>query len=357
MSLETLGFCEALRCAFAAVPAYQHAVPARISAVHREQYRVLTAAGSGEARLAGRLRKQADPTAWPVTGDWVALHGGGAGELGTIVGVLPRRSLLVRKRPDQPAEPQPMAANVDVAIIVSSLDGDFEPRRIERALALIWEAGAEPVIALTKLDLCPDPSAQLALLAQVAHGCAVHAVSAHTGHGMSELEAHLRPGRTLALLGSSGVGKSTLVNRWLGAEHMATRAARSGDDKGRHTTTHRELFVLASGAMLIDTPGMRELGLWDASSGHKTAFAEVEQHAARCRFGDCTHEREPGCEVRAAVERGELDPARLASYRKLQRELAHTERAHDARARSEHQRALRSLQRQHTRAQRARSRD
>jgi ribosome biogenesis GTPase len=357
MSLDSLGWSEAFRSAFADVSAYANAVPARISAVHREQYRVLTAAGSGEARLAGRLRKHADPLAWPVTGDWVALHSSGAGELGTIVGVLPRRSLLVRKRPEAPAQPQPMAANVDVAIIVSSLNADFEPRRIERALALIWQAGAEPVIALTKLDLCPDPSQQRAALAQVARRCAVHAVSAHSGEGMAELDAHLRSGRTLALLGSSGVGKSTLLNRWLGGERVATQAVRDGDDKGRHTTTHRELFVLASGAMLIDTPGMRELGLWDASAGHAAAFADVEYHAAGCRFGDCTHEREPSCEVRAAIERGALDPARVHSYRKLQRELAHTQRAHDPRAQYEHQRALRGLHREYTRAQRQRTRE
>jgi ribosome biogenesis GTPase len=349
MSLETLGWSDPFRSAFEASFAASNAVPARISAVHREQYRVLTAAGSGEARLLGRTRRDAHP----VTGDWVALQ---PGEPNLIAGVLPRRSLLARKRPERPAEPQPIAANVDVAIIVSSLNAEFEPRRIERALAMIWESGAAPVIALTKLDACPDPSAQLAALAGVAHGCAVHAVSAHSGAGMSELDAYLQPGRTLALLGSSGVGKSTLVNRWLGSERVSTHAVRERDGKGRHTTTHRELFVLPSGAVLIDTPGMRELGLWDAAAGHKAAFPDVEQYASACRFGDCTHDREPGCEVRAAIERGELDPARLHSYRKLQRELEHTERAHDARARAEHQRALRSVHRQYTRAQRQRAR-
>ena len=343
MSLETLGWSDPFRSAFADAFSGSSAVPARISAVHREQYRALTAAGSGEARLRGRLRRETHP----VTGDWVALQ---PGEPGMILGVLPRRSLLVRKRPGQPTEPQPMAANVDVAIIVSSLNADFEPRRIERALAMIRESGARPVIALTKLDLCPDPSAQLAALADVAHGCAVHGVSAHSGAGMAELDAYLQHGRTLALFGSSGVGKSTLVNRWLGSERMSTQAVDDRDDKGRHTTTHRELFVLASGAMLIDTPGMRELGLWDAGAGHTAAFPDVEQYASACRFGDCTHEREPGCEVRAAIERGELDPARLSSYHKLQRELARS--AHDARARAEHQRALSLLQRQYARAQR-----
>jgi ribosome biogenesis GTPase len=240
--------------------------------------------------------------------------------------------------------------------VVSSLNADFQPRRIERALAMIGEAGAEPVIVLTKLDLCPDWSVQRRALANVALGVRVHAVSAQSGEGMAALEQELLPRCTIALIGSSGTGKSTLVNRWLGAAQLATHAIREHDDRGRHTTTHRELFVLPGGALLIDTPGMRELALWDAESGLDAAFADIEALAQACRFADCQHHMEPDCALRSAIERGELEPQRYENYRKLQRELAYTRRQQDERARAAHRRDQRGLQRQRSRALRARKR-
>lgn len=350
MDLETLGFSEPLRSAFES-SVTEPAVPGRVSAVHRERYRVATAAGSCEAQLAGKLRFTAELGAQPVVGDWVALRQReGAAQ---IIGVLPRRGTLVRKQVDR-AEPQLIAANLDRVFVVSSLNADFQPRRIERALAMIWEAGAEPVIVLTKLDLCPDWSAQRRALSHVALGVRVYAVSAQTGEGMDALEAELAPRCTIALIGSSGTGKSTLTNRWLGAPLLPTQAVREHDDRGRHTTTHRELFVLPSGALLIDTPGMRELALWDAESGLDTAFADIEALAHTCRFADCQHQLEPGCGVKSALARGELDAKRYENYRKLQRELAYTQRQQDERARGAHQRELRGVQRQRTRALRAR---
>lgn len=353
MDLESLGFSEPLRSAFASCVS-EPAVPGRVCAVHRERYRVATAAGSCEAQLSGKLRFTAELGAQPVVGDWVALRQrDGDAQHGQIIGVLPRRGTLVRKQVDRP-EPQLIAANLDRVFVVSSLNADFQPRRIERALAMIWEAGAEPVIVLTKLDLCPDWSAQRHALSDVALGVRVYAVSAQTGEGLAALEAELAPRCTIALIGSSGTGKSTLTNRWLGASLLPTQAVREHDDRGRHTTTHRELFVLPSGALLIDTPGMRELALWDAEAGLDTAFADIEALARTCRFANCQHQLEPGCGLKGALERGELDPKRYDNYRKLQRELAYTQRQQDERARAAHQRELRGVQRLRTRALRAR---
>ena len=354
MELEALGFSEPFRSSFTSEVS-DLAVPARVCAVHRERYRVLTAAGSCDALLSGKLRFTAELGAHPVVGDWVALGMSDDGQLGHIVHVLTRRATLVRKRAFH-EEPQLIAANLDRVFIVTSLNGDFQPRRIERALAMIWEAGAEPVVVLTKLDLCPDWSAQRRALEQVALGVRVYAVSAQSGEGMSELEAELTPGQTVALIGSSGTGKSTLINRWLGLPQLATQPVREHDDRGRHTTTHRELFVLPNGALLIDTPGMRELALWEAEAGVETAFPEVQALAQACRFGDCQHQLEPACAVRAAIERGELDPKRYENYLKLLRELAYTQRMQDERAYQAHRREVRGVHRQRNRELRARQR-
>jgi ribosome biogenesis GTPase / thiamine phosphate phosphatase len=353
MQLEALGFDESLKSAFSQL-SDPHTIPARVCAAHRGgHYRLLGEHGALDAVLAGRLRRHAAALELPVVGDWVAARVEPGSELALISACLPRRGLLVRKRPDRASEPQPLAANLDLVAVVSSLNNDFEPRRIERALAMIWESGAQPLIVLTKLDLNPDWSAQRAELEPVALGVPVHAVSAATGEGMAELAQYLKPGRTLALIGSSGVGKSTLVNRWLGEPRAATTEIRAGDDRGKHATTHRELYVMGDGVLLIDSPGMRELALWDAEAGLDSAFDEITALAAQCRFSDCAHAGEPGCAIVAARASGQLDEARYRNYLKLKRELAHEMRRHDAQQQVAHRQKQRAIHRQHTRAQRS----
>jgi ribosome biogenesis GTPase len=257
-------------------------------------------------------------------------------EEGLIRQVLARRSAIVRNSPERTTSAQTLAANVDVAFVVSSLGPDLEPRRIERYLVTIWESGATPEIVLTKADRLDDPWPLAAEVESVALGVPVHVVSAVTGQGCDAVRARIAAGTTAVLLGSSGVGKSTLVNRWLGEEVMATRETREDDDEGRHTTTVRQLLVLPGGGLVIDTPGLREVQLWDVGSAALEAtFADVEGLAADCRFGDCTHTHEPGCAVLAAVETGELPHERLQSWRKLQRELHAIAIRHNALLRKE----------------------
>ncbi len=235
-----------------------------------------------------------------------------------------------------------VAANVDVAFIVNGLDQRVSLRRVERSLALAWQSGALPVVVLTKADLAEDVVATTAEVESVAFGVPVHAISAVDGQGLEALDAHVTPGRTVAMIGPSGAGKSTLINRLLGEERMATREIRE-DGRGRHTTTHRELVPLPGGGVLIDTPGIRTVGMWDAGEGLEQAFADIEELAAQCRFSDCSHEHEPGCAVQAAIEAGTLTAARLESYEKLQAELRFQERKVDARLRSEERKRWRTL--------------
>ena len=355
MQLEALGFDEFFRAAFETLTATD-LVPARVCAASREHYRLLTAAGSCEARLRGRLRRSAHPEDQPVVGDWVAVQLSDGGTHASIAHVLPRRGALLRRRPGALA-PQLMAANLDWVLIVSALNRDFEPRRIERALAQVWEAGASPVIVLTKRDLCPHWSEHVRALEQVARDVPVHALCAHDPDVATALSPYLSSGKTLALIGSSGVGKTTLTNQLLGGAALDTQPAREGDDKGRHTTTRRELFVLPTAALLIDTPGMRELGLWDAAEGLDRTFADVSSLAEGCRFADCRHRREPGCAVQAALVSGTLDLARYQSFEKLERELAHQVQKSEPRASNERRREQRAVQRQYARQQRERGRD
>jgi ribosome biogenesis GTPase len=300
-------------------------VPGRVIAAHRAAYDVQTAAASVRTRLPGRLMHESVEVA---VGDWVALGDG------LIRGVLPRRSAIVRKSAGLTSESQTLAANVDVAFVVSSLGPDLEPRRIERYLVTVWESGATPEVVLTKADRMDDPWGLVAEVEAVALGVPVHVVSAVTGQGVDALRARIGDGMTAVLIGSSGVGKSTLVNRWVGHELMLVKETRVDDDEGRHTTTHRELIVLPGGGLVIDTPGIRELQLWD-SGGLDEAFADVEELAAQCRFNDCSHNTEPGCAVKAALAAGELAADRHASWLKLQRELRAIELRHDARLRRE----------------------
>jgi ribosome biogenesis GTPase len=263
-------------------------------------------------------------------GDWVGLSDG------LVRGVLPRRSAIVRTAAGLTTTAQTLAANVDVAFVVSSLGPDLEPRRIERYLVTIWESGATPEIVLTKADRLDDPWPLVAEVEAVALGVPVHVVSGVSGQGCEALRERIKDTATAVLIGSSGVGKSTLVNRWLGEEVMTTHETREDDDEGRHTTTHRQLLLLPGGGMVIDTPGLRELQLWDVgAAGLDATFADVEELAADCRFGDCTHNHEPDCAVLAAVESGELAGERLHSWRKLQRELLAIAMRHDVLLRKE----------------------
>jgi ribosome biogenesis GTPase / thiamine phosphate phosphatase len=309
--------------------------PGRVVAAHRAAYDVQTAAEVVRTRLPGRLMHE---NAEVAVGDWVGLADG------LIRAVLPRRSAIVRKSAGLTSEPQTLAANVDVAFIVTSLGPDLEPRRIERYLVTVWESGASPEVVLTKADRMEDPWGLVAEVEAVALGVPVHVVSALTGQGVDALRARVGDGATAVLIGSSGVGKSTLVNRWVGRELMAVKETRADDDEGRHTTTHRELIVLPGGGVVIDTPGIRELQLWD-SGGMEEAFADVEELAAACRFSDCSHNTEPGCAVKAALASGDLPVERHASWLKLQRELRSIELRHNARLRKEERKRWTQLSR------------
>jgi len=306
-------------------------VPARVIVQQRNLYRLAAEAGEIEGRISGRFAHEAGHGGYPVTGDWVAveLKGGAA----VIAQVLPRSTAFTRMAAGTAKDRQVVAANVDTALLAASLNAELNLRRLERYLATAYESGADPVFLLTKADACADPAPLVAEVEAIAFGVPVLAVSARTGEGLAALSALMAPGRTAVLLGSSGVGKSTLVNALAGAELMATKAIREDDAHGRHTTTHRELIRLPSGALILDTPGMRELALWDAEAGLAAAFAgttaEVERLAEACRFRDCAHEREPGCAVQAALAEGTLDAARWASFQKLRRELAFTVRKED----------------------------
>jgi ribosome biogenesis GTPase len=288
-------------------------IPARVAAQHRGAYVVWTADGELRARAAGRLfyeHELGEPV--PAVGDWVALRES------TITAILPRRSAFIRKRAGFGSDEQVLAANVDTAFLLAGLDDDFSLRRLERYVTTAWDSGAVPVIVLTKADLCDDVGDALLQVETVAIGVPVVPVSNVTGFGVDDVEERLQPGQTAVLLGSSGVGKSTLLNRLAGNELMRTGAV-AADGTGRHTTTHRELVRLPTGALMIDTPGLRELQFWEGDVG--AAFEDIEALALECRFRDCAHESEPGCAVHEAIDAGTLALDRLRSWRKLQREL------------------------------------
>ncbi len=308
-------------------------VPARVALEHTHIYRVVLEDDERLARVAGRLRHQAEArTDFPAVGDWVALDPSDADEA-RIRAVLPRRSQFSRRAAGDATEEQIVAANIDTVFLVAGLDGDFNPRRIERYLLVATESGASPVIVLNKSDLAADPAASAAAVAGLAPGIPVHVVSCRAPETLAPLSAHLGFGRTAALLGSSGVGKSSIVNRLVGYDLLATRSVRLADSRGLHTSTSRQLVVLpADGGVLIDTPGMRELQLWDSGDGLAGSFTDLEARAAGCRFRDCRHRQEPGCAVREAVTSGELSPGRLESYLKLQAEQAYQARQFDQRA-------------------------
>jgi ribosome biogenesis GTPase len=313
---------------------------ARVVAEDRGSYQLVAAGGELRGAVTGRFRFEAgeDPAAYPAVGDWVAVEGGMTGET-VIHAVLPRRTALVRQAAGKRTEAQVVGANLDVVFVVVSLNADLNMRRLERYVAAAWESGAEPVVLLTKADLQTDEAVARAEadVAAVAAGATALVVSAVDGRGLEDVRGRIGEGRTVAFVGSSGVGKSTLLNRLAGAEVAATQEIRDDDARGRHTTTRRQLHLLPDGGLVLDTPGMRELALWDAE-GLERSFGDVEELASACRFSDCSHAGEPGCAVALAVSEGRLDADRIGAWRKLERETAHHERRVDALARAEERR-------------------
>lgn len=297
--------------------------PGRIVAQHSHSYQLMTIGGERTATVSGKYAYAAvRPSDFPAVGDWVLAEPMPGESRCIIHALLPRRTAMTRRAAGNVDAEQVIGANVDTLFLTSALNLEFNVRRIERFLIAAWESGASPVVLLTKADLCPDPEALRAQVELAAPGVPVHIVSALRDEGMDDLAPYLRPGSTIAVAGSSGVGKSTLLNWLSGGSRMSTSGIREADARGRHTTTHRELFALPGGALVMDTPGMRELQLWDSQDGWQQAFADVEALAARCRFRDCRHEAEAaGCAVAEAIAAGELDAARLANYKKTAREL------------------------------------
>lgn len=332
-ALDAIGWHPAFAAAFD-VHAPTGRVPARVVAEERGQFLVHDGLATLPASISGRFRYDTggDPLAYPAVGDWVAVAVGVGGGTATIHGLLPRRSAIVRRAPaDHSRASQTIAANVDIVFIVTSLNAELNLRRVERYLAVAWESGALPVVILSKADLDDDVLGHRIAVESVAPGVEVIAASAVSGDGIEDVRAHLAPGRTVAFIGSSGVGKSTLVNALAGRELLGTAEIREDDARGRHTTTRRQLVSLAEG-LVIDTPGMRELALFDGD-GLASAFDDIEQAAAGCRFSDCRHESEPGCAIRAALASGVLDPGRFDAFRKLEREARRSELATNAVAR------------------------
>ncbi len=308
-------------------------VPGRVLVQQRGQYDIITDAGEMVAEISGKLARDAIEGGLPVVGDWVAVAVREDEGAATIHAVLSRRTGFARKAAGLDQSMQVVAANVDLALLVAALNADFNPRRLERYLAAARQSGAKPVVVLTKADLLDGGAQAVTAARAVALDVEVLAVSVVTGQGLDELRAMMAPGVTALLVGSSGAGKSTLVNVLAGSERMAVGDIREGDARGRHTTTHRELVLLPSGALILDTPGMRELGLLDAEEGVAATFEDIEALALTCKFSNCTHGSEPGCAVRAALAAGTLDEARWRNYDKLGRELAFTDRKEDRFAR------------------------
>jgi len=294
-------------------------IPARVTAVYKERYELICESGQAFGRLKTGVYYAKGRESFPTTGDFVMISFNQSGD-SQIIKTLPRKSFFSRRDPAPGRGEQAVAANFDYVFIMQSLNFDFNPKRMERYITLAWQSGAMPVLILTKADLVEDFTEQMRAAEKVASGIGIYAVSAMSGVGIDALTDYLKPRKTIVFLGSSGVGKSSLVNALAGSDIMAVNEIREDDSKGRHTTTHRQLIMLDSGVMIIDTPGMRELGMWDVSQGLGEAFGDVEQYFGKCKFKDCRHQTEPDCAVKAAIENGELPPDRWNSYLNLKRE-------------------------------------
>jgi ribosome biogenesis GTPase / thiamine phosphate phosphatase len=330
--LAALGWTDTLAAAFAP-HASEGFVPARVALEHTHIYRVLSERGEWLARVSGRLRHHAATRVdFPAVGDWVAIEPPNDSGDARIRAVLPRFSRFSRRAAGNPTEEQIVAANIDVVFLVSGLDGDFNSRRIERYLVVAWDSGATPVIVLNKADLLDDLHAIVQDVKSVAAGVDVQTVSCRQPDSLDVLRRYLGAGRTGALLGSSGVGKSSIVNQLVGYDMLRTRDVRVSDSRGRHASTSRQLVMLPGEGVLIDTPGMRELQLWETGDAVGETFADIEDRASGCRFRDCQHRTEPGCAVRTAVAAGEIPAQRLESYHKLFDEQAYQARQQDERA-------------------------
>jgi ribosome biogenesis GTPase len=349
MTLEDLGWSRPFAEAFAPY-AEQGLVAGRVIEEHRGLYTVALDGGTLQARARGRMAYEAETSSeLPAVGDWVALRQVQESDHGVIHATLPRTSSFARKVPGEATLEQVVAANIDQVFLVSALDGDYNPRRIERYLTASWSSGASPIVVLNKIDVSEDLDAVLDEIATIAIAVPIVCMSARDGRGVDELRAHLSPRKTCALLGSSGVGKSTIINVLLGRGAQQTAPVRESDHRGRHTTTHRQLFVLEGGALLVDTPGMRELQLWSGEDAVEMTFADIDALAQACAFRDCTHSVEPNCAVQRAEQEGRLDSARLESYHKLRRELVHLAARTDERTRAKEKQRVKEATRAYNR--------
>jgi len=339
-----------------AVELTEELIPARVAEEQRGAYLLLTESGPLEATVTGRLmHATAAREDYPAVGDWVLARKLPGEERAVIHRTLPRRTRLSRKVAGTRVDEQIIAANVDTVFLVSSLNAELNLRRIERYLSVIWESGATPVIVLNKADLAENSQMLMTGVEGIAPGVDLYTTSAATGEGVDSLRRYLEVGKTVAFIGSSGVGKSSLVNRLLAGEVMAVNEI-SNYDKGRHTTTSRQMLTAPCGGLIIDTPGLRELGLWDADAGLGMAFSDVERLAGACAFGDCQHRSEPGCAIQAALDSGELGHDRLESYRKLQREQLFIESKKNPRLREEQHRKWKQISKANRKRTRASSR-
>ncbi|WP_370297624.1 ribosome small subunit-dependent GTPase A [Ammoniphilus sp. YIM 78166] len=351
-ALTPIGWYAELEASFSPYQVQGYTV-GRVVLEHKRNYRIHTVYGMLLAEVSGKLRYHAQERQdYPAVGDWVVISARPEEERATIHAILPRKSKFSRKAAGTSTEEQIVAANVDTIFLVNALNHDLNIRRIERYMVMAWESGANPVIVLSKADLCEDIEAALEAVETIAIGVPIHIISAKDNEGMESLTQYLTLGKTGALLGSSGVGKSTIINWLCGKDLQPVSDIREKDDKGRHTTTQRELFPLPIGGVLIDTPGMRELQLWEADENLNQSFRDIEDLSQRCQFNDCGHQKEPRCAVREAINEGRLDKKRYDSYMKLQKELAYFNRKADLRAQSEEKKRWKKLSGDRTRVHR-----
>jgi ribosome biogenesis GTPase len=327
--LRTLGWDDFFETSFKSYAADGYSC-GRVALEHKNLYRVYTEHGEVFAEISGKLRHEAvDRRDLPCVGDWVVIRSRPEGGRAMIHAVLPRRTSFARKIAGPRTQEQIVGANIDTVFLLTSLNQDFSLRRIERYLVIAWESGASPIIILSKSDLCERVDDAINEVQAIARAVPVHAISVVTGSGLQDVSQHFKRGQTVALLGSSGVGKSTLINHLIGADQLKVQTVREHDDRGRHTTTHRELILLPSGGLVLDTPGMRELQLWDGDDSLQLVFDDIEAQARNCFFSDCHHQDEPRCAVREALVAGTIDFGRYQSYEKLQKELKYMARRQD----------------------------